>query len=208
MKLNNTNNNYSIISKNENNKRYIISSGIVVTSLLISLSLNIKNSNNTHVINQANESSVSEVDDGYAYYTGQYMKSLEKMNMDEFDDNFIDIYKYGKYTINNNTYDIKEIYIVKCEDETIHLTYSNNNKVDILSGKSLDSKKKIICCFRDSSIFFNLYRDKLFSTKNIKIDNYTLQQYINDWDLTKHNEVPELRANNEAGENYKKVYGR
>ena len=197
MNLKNTEKKYLIIKNNNIGKKYIVG-GILVTSLLL-----------TYVgINSYERYIEKSGQEQYNYYSIAYIDSLNTMDRSQFDYNFVNIYKKGKYIINNKIYDINTVYIAKMEDGSVHIYRAGENDYDILTNQKIYGKKKVICCFRDSSIFFKLYYDGLFVDENIKIDNNTLQKYINEWDLTKHNEVPELKASNEADDKFEQKYGR
>lgn len=194
--MNNTNKKYKIIKNNSINKKYIIG-GVLVTTLFISCAKpnNIK----------------KEYDLGqeqYNYYSTEYMNAINNMNESEFDNNFINIYKNGTYTINNQKYEINTIYISKLKDGSVHIYKAGENNYDIINSNEFYEKKKVVCCFRDSSVFFKLYEDGVFTNENIEIDNQILQDYINEWDSTKHTKLPELKADSEASKKYKLKYGR
>ena len=204
MDLKNTDKKYSIVSKN-NRQRRIIAGGLAATSLFLLLaSSNISKKQ----VNSTNEQTeYYENYDGYNYYNSIHLNVLNNMDDSQFDESFIDIYDNGKYIINGNKYDVNEIYISKLEDDSVHLYKAGDNNTDVLSGENLSSKKVKSCCFRDSSIFESLYRSGCFVNKQALI-NSNISKLLNSWNGEKHLKTPQLMANKEASEAYQRKFGR
>ena len=206
MKVNNTNNDYTIKKKKNIQKKYL-AGGIIISSLFISLattnlSRNIVNNND----NIKTERELGE--EKYNYYSKKYLEALKELNNKEYDDKFLDIYSNGKYIINGKEYNTKEIYIVQAGDNSIHLLGPESNDIDILTGKTFDQKRKTIMCFREASIFYEMYKAGIINDTTINIDNNTLKQYISNWDGKEHYETQELEAEKKAHDAYTKKYGR
>ena len=176
---------YALIKENKIKK--IIISGTVISLFILTL-----------------DNNIIAKDDGqerYNYYSSSYIDAYSNIN-DEFDDNFIDIYNNGKYILNDKEYNIKEIYLVKMDDGTIHLIKAGENKIDLLTNNTFVGKKESIVCFRDTSVFYELYLSGKIQ-KEINLKNII----INDWDGLKHQQTKELKADDIATKKYRTKYG-
>ena len=206
MKINNTNTEYSIKQKNNLQKK-VIAGGIIISSLFIALAtVNLKTATNTK--QNTNQVEIESGDEGYDYYSMKYDEALGDINEEDYDEEFIDIYNHSKCIINGEEYDIQELYLVKLEDNSIHLIKAGDNRVDILTKKSFDSKRKAIMRFRNSTIFYKLYTSGMIKDSVLSIDSNKLNEYISNWDGSEHYEIPELAAEKKAHDAYTKKYGR
>ena len=142
----------------------------------------------------------------YNYFVSQYIDAKNK-DTNEYDEKFIDIYNNGKYKVEDKQYDIKEVYIVRLDDNNIHLIKAGFNKKDIVTGETFNEKKVNICCFRDSSIFYELYTIGMINDKNIELDE-KLERMLTYWNGEKHKKTPDLNANSIAEEKYREKYGK
>ena len=142
----------------------------------------------------------------YSYYSEQYINAISGSDYD-FDEDFVNIYRNGKYFINDDEYGIKEVYIVKLENEEYHLIKAGDNKRDIITGDSFNDKPVLICCFRDSDVFYKLYEMSQINSDKILLNDF-IKNFIILWNGMKHEEVPELRADSIAKENYRRKFGK
>ncbi|MBQ9011681.1 MAG: hypothetical protein IJ093_03430 [Bacilli bacterium] len=178
------------LEKSSKMSKAIFAGGVI--SLALALSLGTSSGPN---VNQESE---------YQQFSHQYLQTLQKMDYNEYDANFINIYKNGKYVIDGKTYDVSELYLVVMDDLQNHIIKAGDN-FDIISGEILQENKTRIICLRDTSIFFDLYQKGIISSENIFIDKDTLKQYVDSWDGQKQYMVPELAASKEASDYVKKA---
>lgn len=168
-----------------NSGKSLYINGVVVTSLMVSLS---------HL------SGVSDLDDKghvlYGKYWSEYSRQLGNMNY-SFDIDFSNLYKNGKYVIDGKEYDVKELYLVTLDDDSMCLVKAGIN-YDIINKREFDNKKKDFVCLRDTKIFYDLFKDGYIDDNKIKIDIMTLKKYIDSWDGSMQYEIPELIAEREA----------
>ena len=66
----------------------------------------------------------------YNAYSVEYLSQLKKMDYDGFDQNFINVFRNGKYEINGIKYDVSELYIVVTSNGN-HVVKAGNNNYDI-----------------------------------------------------------------------------
>ena len=196
MKLINADKKYIITSKNIINKNSIIDNAVVF-DFAISF---IEASNNKRKKH-------GEGQERYNYYYSIYFDTIKKLDKDSFDKNFIDIYKNGIYFINNKNYNVKDIYITKLDDGSVHLYKAGNNNEDILIDQSFSGKKQYICCFRESSVFLELYKNGIIADKNIDLHSPEIKNYINEWNGLRHYAIPELEADRIAKNSFVAKYG-
>ena len=142
----------------------------------------------------------------YNYFVSQYL-SAQKEDTNEYDENFIDIYNNWKYLVEDKQYDIKEVYIVRLNNSDIHFIKAGENKTDIVTGETFNEKKVSICCFRDSSIFYELYSIGMIQDKDIVLTEQ-MERVASYWNDEKHKETPSLNANSIAEEKYRAKYGK
>ena len=188
--LENTEKKLKIVKKNIG-KRFLFN-GTCVTSLMVALSLSGGN-----IINKASNSENNDVgcDSSYGIYSVNYIKELENMDYSKFDEKFINIYDNGQYILKNQKYNIGEIYILRLENGDVHLIQAGNNNEDILTHEKFEGKNNSLLCFRDSSIFYDLYLNGIV-LETTDLDN--VKDFIKKWDGTRHLQVPKNKADYEA----------
>ena len=142
----NTDKKGNIESKNIYGKRVVIG-GSIVTALMLALTLGHSAEIVKKDSNEFNKETTTSVDSPYNIYSSAYLSALSQMDYSEFDENFISLYREGKYLINGNNYDINEIYLVKLETGIYHLIKAGNNSTDILTGESFNGPIKMLFCF-------------------------------------------------------------
>lgn len=177
--------------------RYIIDKkickSIIISTAIAAALLNapiLKEDNNTEIIDKGHEM--------YNAYSRVYLDTISELDKTQYDEKFIDIYRNGKYYIDEIEYDVSELYIVTTESGENHIIKAGENKYDILTKQTIEEKKVNIQCLRNTSIFYTLYQDGLITSKEIKLDKNVLAKYIKQWDGQNQYEVPELIADKEA----------
>lgn len=163
------------------------------------------------------QSIVNEIDDNtdekrydceeYSFYHKTYNEALSSLNDDDFDKNFEDIYYNGKFIINDIEYNIKQVYITRLDDGSVHLYKAGDNRKDIITNQTFTGKYEKICCFRNSSVFYDLYSSNVFNSNEIKLDSSNLVQ-INNWDDNSHYKTKNMMAEKITKEAYGKKYGK
>jgi len=199
MKIQNTEKSYKIVKINEISTKNIIE-GIVAFSLLESWI-------NFHLKKMENEQKFKEGEAMHGYYSIAYINALKQLNVKDYDEAFIDIYKNGHFNIDGTEYGIAELYLSETQDGNIYLIKAGENKTDILSKTDFNSKRLTIVDLRDSSIFYKMYKAGIIKDKEIKLTIEQLKEYINEWDKKRHYEIPELKAKKEASAKFQERYG-
>jgi len=138
-------------------------------------------------------------DKDFNEYSSYYMKFL-KDNKGRFDSEFENICQNIMF-ICDKEYKSNQILIVKYDNGISHLIDADNNKQDLITKESLSGKKKRICYFNESSVFYELYKQGLIKDNKILL-NINLQQIVNDWDGERHNKTLDLAAQKYAKEQY------
>ena len=178
------------LDKNKKIDKVIIIGGIASFALILSVGL-------PHKSQTTQNSEFNK----YSYY---YLQSLDEMDYNKFDNNFINIYENGKYIIDGVKYGIDELYLVTTNDTTKHLIKAGEN-IDIITNEPLNGTKIGIICLKKTSLFYNMYKDGLITNNTISLSKQILNQYIEKWDGKKQYMVPELEADKEATEQIKKA---
>ena len=190
-----------IIKKNILSKM-TLATGITVSMMFVSMSIN----------DEIGKEKTSEITqkhnpEYYNTYMRAYVDSLKKMDLREFDSHFIDTYNNVKYLVNNQEYDSNQVYIVELEDNSKHLIIAGENNIDIMTNTKMEGKKINICCFKESTVFYQMYLDGIIKNNTLVVDN-NLSNYVNSWDGKRHSAIPALKAESEASDVYRKKYGR
>ena len=180
-------------SKSKSLKNLIIKTALAAA--LINVPVLANSSQSQHA---ANENEIT-----FSHYSKDYLNALDEINIDEFDQTFINIYRHGTYSINDSKYNISELYIVVTENGN-HIIKAGENNYDILTNQTFNEKQIKIECLKRTSVFYKLYLDGIINSENISVDINTLKNYIEKWDMKNHHEVPELLADMKARENIKK----
>lgn len=154
--------------------------------------------NQTNVINLESEE--------YDYYNNSFLRNLREINHSEKDDRFEEIYDKAIIIFNNKQYESAAIYIAKLEDGTVHFIDSNNNKVDLITGELLKSKRVNTLPWIDSSIFYEMYKLGLITEEKVTLSDNIIDM-ISKWDGEKHYQTVKQIAEKKASEEYKKRYG-
>ena len=225
--LKNTNKEYSILQKNNKNINKIYGN-IVVFSLATLLIGNVYGKTNNKAINNTDVTQISNDEEStsivsreketfdkeylegearFSFFQQFYMESLKELESEKFDTNFEEICKSGKYSINGKEYSVMEVYIVKCDDGSIHLVKAGENKLDILTNTEFNSKKIIILQFSNSKVFYEMYESGVFNTSTITLTSEIFNKYAGMWNGEKHLETKTQRAEEKAHEEYQKKYG-
>ena len=143
----------------------------------------------------------------YYFYEQVFIDSLNKIQFETFDNEFEDLCSDGVYSINGNEYSVREVYIVKCEDGSVHLIKAGENNLDVLTNNIFSSNKIIKLQFTDSRIFYDMYIDGLFKEKKLYLTSEIFNRYIIKWNGEKHLQTKEQIAEVESHEKYQEKYG-
>lgn len=135
----------------------------------------------------------------YNAYSVEYLSQLNEMDYDGFDQNFINVFRNGKYEINGIKYDVSELYIVVTSNGN-HVVKAGNNNYDILTGVTFNEKIDYSECLRKTTVFYMLYKNGIIKDENTVLDAEELKRYVDAWDLKNHYETPELLADKNAQE--------
>ena len=177
-------------------KRYIIRSGIILTTLFLSFSQNIKASTINNIEDEEIECYSMQRD-------AELEELIDEMNIEDFDKNFLNIIENGKLIYNNQEYELKTLQLKQLEDKSNHLTCYFDTTHDILTGEDIGYNWEKLSQFENSSVYYQMYKDGIITsaTTNINESNKELiEQYINKWNGEEHDQSPLTRANKELKE--------
>lgn len=172
-------------------KRVFLTSGIVITSLCLGL---------------ANKTP-KKIDDPFNNYANLFAESSRKIAGEQFDPLFEQFYKTGTVNINNNDYEIADLYIKTMEDDKNYLTEAGES-VDLLTSIPLVGEKKASVELRKADFLYDIYKEGYINDNVLEIDNEKLKDYLEDWDGKEHSEVRRLKIEQEASKEYHRKYGK
>ncbi len=191
MIINNTQNKRKIIKRNDSLKK-VVASTIIVFSLSSALFL-------------SKDNTILDSEE-YERYSLKYLEYLRE-NEDEFKDNFSEVYKNVAFKYNDKVYNGSSIFIVKYDDNSVHLVDANNNKVDLLTNEAINAKRTKIVLFKESSIFYTLYESGFITENEFTLSEDIIKLLIS-WDGEKHYKTIDLNADLYARENSINIGGR
>ena len=168
----------------------IVISAALVTSLINAPKLIINKENNEPSQN-------TESHQMYDRYVSTYLKTLDDLEEYTFDEKFMQIYRKGKFNIDNIEYDVSELYVVVTKTGN-HIVKAGENNIDILTGQTFDDGWLLIENLRKTTIFSKLYEDGIIKNENIDLNKETLKNYVDSWNMENHYLLPELIADREA----------
>lgn len=129
-----------------------------------------------------------------------FYQYLAEVDMSNYDADFVNLFRSGKITINQNTYDVNDLFIevgYENNQKKIFLVSCYNPDYDILTGsKKNDFVRESILIFPKSLCFFQIYeenKDELFDN-NLNINQNRLTDVIEiiySFDQTIHDKTPE-----------------
>lgn len=123
---------------------------------------------------------------------------MEEIPDEEIDEEFAKIYDNEQIIIDDKEIGLDKLYIKQLTDETVYLTNDLYLAQDILTGNVIvGGEWTNLCLFKESSVFYNLYEDKLLKN-NESISKEDILNYIKDWDGEKHYKTKDLIAEKEA----------
>ena len=123
---------------------------------------------------------------------------MEEIPDEEIDEEFAKIYDNEQIIIDDKEIGLDKLYIKQLTDETVYLTNDLYLAQDILTGNVIvGGEWTNLCLFKESSVFYNLYEDKLLKNKE-SISKEDILNYIKDWDGEKHYKTKDLIAEKEA----------
>ena len=172
-------------------KRIFVTSGVVLTSLC--LSLPVKKTN--------------DIDSSFNNYAKVYLESSKKLEDEKFDPVFKEFYDTGTVEIDDDEYTIKELYLETMNDDKSYLIKAGE-KVDLLTSLPFEGERKSILAFRKASFLYDIYEDGYINDNMLKIDKDKLQEYLDNWDLKQHSKVRSLKVEQEANKEYHEQYGK
>lgn len=172
-------------------KRVFLTSGIVITSLCLGL---------------ANKTP-KKIDDPFNSYANLFAESSKKIAGEQFDPLFEQFYKTGTVNINNNDYEIADLYIKTMEDDKHYLTEAGES-IDLLTSIPLVGEKKASVELRKADFLYDIYKEGYINDNVLEIDNEKLKDYLEDWDGKEHSEVRRLKIEQEASKEYHRKYGK
>ena len=161
---------------------------------------------NVTIDNSKKNQGINLESEEYGFYSTSYLRNLREINPDDFDKTFLEIYDKSIINYKDKQYNSDSIYISQLEDGTVHLIDSNNNKVDFITKESLTSKRVNTMLWKDSSIFYKMYKLGLIKDENIIIpDNIT--EIIICWNGAKHYQTVKQIAEKKTTKAYQNKYG-
>ena len=127
-----------------------------------------------------------------------YQNIMEEISDEEIDEEFAKIYDNEQIIIDDKEIGLDKLYIKQLTDGTVYLTNDLYLAQDILTGNVIvGGEWTNLCLFKESSVFYNLYEDKLLKNKE-SISKEDILNYIKDWDGEKHYKTKDLIAEKEA----------
>ena len=123
---------------------------------------------------------------------------MEEIPDEEIYEEFAKIYDNEQIIIDDKEIGLDKLYIKQLTDGTVYLTNDLYLAQDILTGNVIvGGEWTNLCLFKESSVFYNLYEDKLLKN-NESISKEDILNYIKDWDGEKHYKTKDLIAEKEA----------
>lgn len=124
-----------------------------------------------------------------------YLNLVNSANLDEYDKEFVDLYRKGTISINGKQYNLDNLFIEDCNEKII-LYDKKDFHFDILSNSTIPkhrpSKYKR---FKNSNTFYELYttfkdrvKDNVFVVDDCFLE---FSNIINTFDGSMHDKVPE-----------------
>lgn len=192
--LKNTEKNSKII-KHKSSKRYILTTGVIASSLFMIFC-------QYHQQEKSSKNIESTQDDNHNRFSNIYQKIYETLELNQFDQQFLNIYQNGQITIKDEQYTLNQIYLKKCEDETVHFIVAGKNKIDLLTKEVINSPFTLTCSFKNTDIFYQMYLDGIIKNEQIEVNPQIYQLYANTWNGERHEQTPELKSEIETNKIY------
>lgn len=133
--------------------------------------------------------------------TPAYYEYLQNVNMDEYDEEFVDFYRTGYILYNGESYLVSDLFIVNGtlnDNEEIYLINCHNNKYNLLDNTimSQDYKRNKIMQFNLSQCFYDMYSELKDYIQNgtLVINEENINQFlsiVNTYNGEKHTNTPE-----------------
>lgn len=171
-------------------KRIFLTSSIALSTLCLSIPVK-----------------ATDMSDPFNDYASVYLDASKKVEGDTFDPVFEKFYESGVVDIDDNEYQIDDLYVKTMEDDKNYLTKAGE-QIDLLTLMPLEGEKKATKAFRKTSFLYDIYTDGYINDNTLTIDKDKLQEYIDNWDLKEHSEVKGLKIEQEAGKEYHEQYGK
>lgn len=141
---------------------------------------------------------------GRDYYFHIYAKIYNNLDLDSFDSKFMEIYRDGIIVIDEKEYPLEKLRVRHTQNGITHFILSGNNHLDVYTKERFDDNIDFVCPFRDSTMFFNMYKDGIISSVRINLGKDVMEKYSNGWIPDTHVGIPRLMAEREANKIYLK----
>lgn len=171
-------------------KRIFLTSSIALSTLCLSIPVK-----------------ATDMNDPFNDYANVYLDASKKIEGEDFDPVFEKFYESGVVDIDDNEYQIDELYVKTMDDDKNYLTKAGE-KMDLLTLTPLEGKKKKTMAFKKTSFLYDIYEDGYINDNTLTIDKDKMQEYIDNWDLKEHSEVKGLKIEQEASKEYHEQYGK
>lgn len=200
------------IKQSKKLKRILVGTGISVTALClvyITQKDDLKQEKeSTTIETEANKDTINC--NGRDEYMRMYMENMKELEQKEYDLNFREIYKQSndmKLIIDEEELPIKSVFIASADDGNDHLLIAGENKTDILTKKPIEGRNDYYT-FRDSSMFYQMYKDGIINNNEIRISKEKMQEYLTNWDHEINDGIQEIEAKYKTNEEYREKHGK
>ena len=220
--MKNTEKKYNITKNNI--KKILITTQIAATTLFISLVLpTIKNStndsnnlkieqeqdneiiNNENTKTNKNEMIAEKFTDYKGIYDNIYVKKYKETNDDNFDKKFSKIYHESLLKIGDKEYKIDDLDIRHTINGTTHFVINGYNHYDIFTQEEFYDDEDYFAAFRDSTIFYNMYKDGVINSTEITLTYDMLKPYKENWTPSNHTEIKRLYVEKITSQEYQEA---
>ena len=200
--LKNTDGTYKVLNK-KILKRVSLFAGISCTSLFVSLMQpkEVKTTDNNVKV-EANYNSDRD------YYIKIYDEIYQSLDLNSFDSKFMDIYQNGIIVVDGKEYPLEDLRVRHAENGTTHFVLFEDNFFDVYTKEKFNDKIDFFCSFRDSTIFFDMYKDGIITSDKINLSKEDMEKYSTDWVPDTHVGIPRLMAERETSKIYRNRKGR
>lgn len=111
-----------------------------------------------------------------------YNEAVEKLKNESFDFNFAKLSDNPIFKIEGIEYKAKDFYLRKLDNGTIYFSNLKDKKINLFTKEEMTGKIVKTMAVYKSSIFYQLYKDKVINVIPIDVDKDVFQKYANNWD--------------------------
>ena len=111
-----------------------------------------------------------------------YNEAVEKLKNESFDFNFAKLSDNPIFKIDGIEYKAKDFYLRKLDNGTIYFSNLKDKKINLFTKDEMTGKIVKTMAVYKSSIFYQLYKDKVINVIPIDVDKDVFQKYANNWD--------------------------